>query len=254
MRGRDLRWLGAGALAVAAALAVVAAGALGPAPSGAGGTQAAAQPSAAPAAEIEVLGARDVPALSDDDGAFAEALAGYLDQAGEQAETATVVPDPADPSGGSFYASAGGLWYSCESVDSASGWAFSALGAQSPVAQGRAGDHDPGGGGATADPAPAPTGEAQGPAGPGPDDGWDWIPLSDARALDGAIGPSASSQLAEAMAGYAAAKGVGFDAASARVDASSVRAEPGGVGFEADTGAALLDVVYAGGEYGFKVI
>lgn len=252
MRGRDLRWLGAGALAVAAALAVVAAGALGPAPPGVGGTQAATQPSAAPAAEIEVLGARDVPALSGDGGAFAEALAGYLDQMGEQAETATVVPDPDDPSGSSFYASAGGLWYSCESVDSASGWAFSALGAQSPVAQGRAGDHDPGGGGATA--APAPAGEAQGPAGPGTDDGRNWVPLSDARALDGAIGPSAASQLAEAMAGYAAAKGVGFDASSARVDASSVRAEPGGVGFEADTGAALLDVVYAGGEYGFKVI
>lgn len=253
MRGRDLRWLGAGALAVAAALAVVAAGALGPAPSGAGGTQAAAQPSAAPAAEIEVLGARDVPALSGDGGAFAEALAGYLDQMGERAETVTVVPDPDDPSGSSFYASAGGLWYSCESVDSASGWAFSALGAQSPVAQGRAGDHDPGGGGAAgAEQAPAET--AREPADAGSENGRDWIPLSDGRALEGAVGSGAASQLAEAMAGYAAAKGVGFDPASARVDASSVRAEPGGVGFEADTGAALLDVVYAGGEYGFKVI
>ncbi|MBQ9002142.1 MAG: hypothetical protein IJ087_09845 [Eggerthellaceae bacterium] len=84
--------------------------------------------------------------------------------------------------------------------------------------------------------------------------GSEWVAMSDPVALSRTVGVDAASQLPEAVAGYAASKGIGCDPASARVDASSVRSEGAGVGFVVDTGPARLDVVYADGGYGFKIL
>ena len=239
-------------LAVAAALAVVAAGALGPQQDVSGAS--AGRADAVADAAVEVTGSGDVPALRGDSGEFAEAIGSYLASAGAPARTVTVVPDPSEPSGDEFYANAGGIWYGCEATEGASGWAFSLIGSRSPVAAGRAGDHSPAApsvaGGASSGEGAAPFGDLAEPGGgPGA-----WVPVSDAEALAGAIGRDAASQLAEAIAGYAASRGLEVDLSAARVDPSSVRPEPGGVGFEVESGPSALDVVFSDGEYGFKVI
>lgn len=254
MRSRDLKWAGLAVLAVAASLAVVALGALGAAPAEPVAPAAASEPESGGSPSIEVRGASGVAALSGDDGSFARALSSYLELAGEQARTATVVADPADLRGSSFYVSAGGLWYSCEATGSASGWAFSPLGAQSPVARGSAGDSAPA---QTAEPAAsgqAPQQEqAQDPpqSGPAAAEG---VPVSDGPALAGAIGADAAGKLAEALSAWASGRGMALDASTARVDAGSVRAEPGGVGFVVSCGQARIDVVYSDGAYGFLVL
>ncbi|MBQ3328736.1 MAG: hypothetical protein IJG88_02170 [Eggerthellaceae bacterium] len=254
MRSRDLKWAGLAALAVAASLAVVALGALGTAPAESEASPTASGPNQGGVPPIEVRGASGVAALSDDDGSFAQALSSYLESEGEQARTATVVADPADLRGSSFYVSAGGLWYSCEATGSASGWAVSPLGAQSPVARAGAGDPAPA---QTAEPAAsgqAPQQEpAQDPPQSGPAAGVE-VPVSDEPALSAVIGADAAGRLAEALSAWASGRGMARDAASARVDAGSVRSEPGGVGFVVSCGQARIDVVYSDGAYGFLVL
>lgn len=253
MRGRDLKWAGFAALAVAASLAVVVLGALGAPPAEPAAPAASPDPgSGVPA--IEVRGASGVAALSGDNGAFSRALSSYLESAGEQARTATIVADPAEPRGSSFYVSAGGLWYACEATGSVSEWAFSPLGSQSPVARERSEDPAPAQPAEPATPEQVPQqGSAQEPSQSGASTAVE-VPVSDGQALSAAIGADAAEKLAEALSAWASGRGLALDASSARVDAGSVRAEPGGVGFVVRAGQVRVDVVYSDGAYGFLVL
>jgi len=253
VRGRDLKWAGFAALAVAASLAVVALGALGAAPAEPAAPESPPEAGSGGVPAIEVRGAYGVAALSGDDGSFARALSSYLESAGEQARTATIVADPEEPRGSSFYVSAGGLWYACEATGSASGWAFSPLGSQSPVARGKSEDPAPA---QQAEPATADQAPQQDSA-PGPSQSWAAaaeVPVSDGQALSAAVGADAAGKLAEALSAWASGRGMALDASSARVDAGSVRAEPGGVGFVVRAGQVRVDVVYSDGAYGFLVL
>lgn len=254
MRGRDLKWAGFAALAVAASLAVVALGALGAAPAEPAASESSPEEGSGGVPAIEVRGAYGVAALSGDDGSFARALSSYLESAGEQARTATIVADPEEPRGSSFYVSAGGLWYACEATGSASGWAFSPLGSQSPVARGRSEDPAPAlqAEPVTADQAPQQD-PAQGPSQSGATAAAE-VPVSDGQALSAAVGADAAGKLAEALSAWASGRGMALDASSTRVDAGSVRAEPGGVGFVVRAGQVRVDVVYSDGAYGFLVL
>ena len=245
-------------MAVVFALGLVLLGAAG-APNEDGGVQDLEERPA----DIEVIGASEIPALAGDNGAFASALSDYLKAEGNEARTAAVVCDPENPESWSFFASVGGNWYECEVVDGVSGWAFAALGSESPVSPRVALEVPETRGLSRSDPAPAevsatsptaPSETGSGAASRSEIDAGSWVPLADDKAVAEAVGPEASGKLGEALHGYAVAKGIGYDSSKARLDVSSVRSEPGGVGFMVDTGSSKLDVVYTDGAFGFLVL
>lgn len=193
---------------------------------------------AAPKSTLSVTANGEVPAYDDDPDGFTEELATYLKASGIDAVSATVTQPSLQ---GPPYVLVAGRWLECRRTGES--WAFAILDGvpdaiagepTSPLAEEQ---EDP-------DDEASAINDEEG-------EGAEWVPLDEAGSV---IGYDAAENLDAALAGWAAAKGIGYTRGSVEIDAGSTRAETDGVGFVAAASGHQIDVIFTSRGYGFLLL
>lgn len=207
-------------------------------------------------APIEVLGAENVSAITDKD-TFARIFAETVEALGNDKVTSIqVYANPNDATSAEFYAHANGVWYSCENLgDSAAGYAITVEtdpieGINSFTYEDTSNVDPPH---ETTQPAEIiDTNQEQTPPATIPDESR-WISATDTQTLSGFIDLQAAKDMPVVIGQFMKTKGITFDGAQARVDATTIK-QGSKVTFMIDCEGKTLSAEYANGSFGFQLM